>query len=365
VAKTEAVRALGRVIGARARDIEQRWLSVVCRDLQTRPGVELTQLRDGVPDYLRALHRHLVDGDHMGPDEAGAKIWSQIARGHGITRVRIGFDVDQLIHEFVVLRHTIEEVAMEHRVSSLESTRTLADLIDAAIIESVKAYVEARNFEIRRTQAQNIGFLTHELRNPLSAAVHASELVRDGATPQQRALLDALDRSHARLIALIDGVLDAGRLEASQPDPKPAAIREGDLIARATEAARRAARLKGLAFEVRHDPARVVHVDPDLTSSALQNLVDNAVKYTDHGAIELTVEQGDGAWTVHVRDTCHGLSPEELRTIFEPFRRGSTNKPGTGLGLAIARRAIESQSGTIHAESPGAGCHFWFELPSR
>jgi two-component system sensor histidine kinase ChiS len=69
---------------------------------------------------------------------------------------------------------------------------------------------------------------------------------------------------------------------------------------------------------------------------------------------------------IHVRDTCHGLSSEELSTIFEPFRRGRTRKAGTGLGLSITRRAVEVQGGSVHAESPEPlGCHFWIELPQR
>jgi signal transduction histidine kinase len=59
-----------------------------------------------------------------------------------------------------------------------------------------------------------------------------------------------------------------------------------------------------------------------------------------------------------------GISKEELQTVFEPFRRGTTDKAGTGLGLAIARRAVEAQGGSIGAESPGPhGCHFWIALP--
>ena len=65
-----------------------------------------------------------------------------------------------------------------------------------------------------------------------------------------------------------------------------------------------------------------------------------------------------------VSDTCEGLSSEELRTIFEPFKRGRSSKTGTGLGLAIARRAVEAQGGHIHAESPGpSGCQFTVRLP--
>jgi signal transduction histidine kinase len=78
----------------------------------------------------------------------------------------------------------------------------------------------------------------------------------------------------------------------------------------------------------------------------------------------VAVSDNQGDLVVDVRDTCQGLSPEELKTIFEPFRRGRTHQAGTGLGLAIARRAVEAQGGNITAESSGtSGCHFQIRLP--
>jgi signal transduction histidine kinase len=78
----------------------------------------------------------------------------------------------------------------------------------------------------------------------------------------------------------------------------------------------------------------------------------------------VTVDDRDEEFVVHVRDTCEGISEEELRTIFEPFERGASGKSGTGLGLAIAKRAVQVQGGSIQAESrEGGGCHFWITLP--
>jgi len=125
------------------------------------------------------------------------------------------------------------------------------------------------------------------------------------------------------------------------------------------------ARRKWIFLELEYDPDLIIRADLALTVSALQNLTDNAVKFTDSGRVSVTVEDRPTEVVFHVRDTCEGLSPEELRSIFEPFRRAHWGKPGTGLGLAIARRSITAQGGTIDAESKtdGAGCHFWFTLP--
>ena len=98
--------------------------------------------------------------------------------------------------------------------------------------------------------------------------------------------------------------------------------------------------------------------------SAIQNLADNAVKFTDHGRVEIMLERRGDQAVIHVRDNCPGISAAELEKIFEPYERGSSEKPGTGLGLAIARRAITLMGGTIGAESNAKrGCHFWITVP--
>jgi signal transduction histidine kinase len=355
--------ALGRSVASSAKEIEARWLERVSAEVAATHEVHPTLLRNGMPDYLAELAR-LLSGVHDPTD--GTASWVRVARDHGVTRVRVGFDIEQLIQEFVILRKVIEEVGRDHDGLTATAASTLADLIDAAIAKSVSAYVEARDFEARRQQAENVGFLVHELRNPLSSAVAAATVVREASDLAHSKSLDILDRSQRRLTELIDSVLLTKKLEAGRLEPRPVDVRIGALLDRATTAARLTASAKGLAFEVRCDPERTIRTDLELTQSALQNLVDNAVKYTDTGRVDVLVEIEAHAWSVHVRDSCSGLSPEELRTIFEPFRRGHTSKSGTGLGLAIARRAIEAQGGTIHAESPGvSGCHFWFTLPQK
>src|SRR5207253_1573899 len=91
----------------------------------------------------------------------------------------------------------------------------------------------------------------------------------------------------------------------------------------------------------------------------------NAIKYSNPGEVRVAVFDTGSSIEIHVRDNCEGLSPEELRVVFEPFRRGSHGGSGSGLGLAIARRAVEAQGGSIHVESRGQGCHFWIVLPKE
>ena len=360
-----AANRLGAIIERNQQEIERRWLRRVEEDIAAGSAIQPTQLRDGLPDYLNALVKLFSRTEAKNLDLAAEPSWSKVASEHGITRVRIGFNINQLIHEFIILRHVIQEIVEEQGV--VEGPEAiLADTLDAAIAAAVSAYVDARDYEARKKQAENIGVLTHELRNPLSTATLTASQMRRHAAPEHLPLFDVLDRSHKKLSNLIESVLLTQKLESGKIQSRPVAIKLGTLIEPALEAARTTAANKGLALHVNYDSEREVYVDPLLTRSAIQNLADNATKYTDHGEVSVVVEDGKDECTVHVRDTCGGISKEEIRTIFEPFERGTTGKSGTGLGLAIARRAVEAQGGTIQAESPGpSGCHFWITLPKR
>ena len=359
-----AAKRLAEIIDKNRAEIERRWLEQVQRVLVKTPEVAITQLRDGIPDYLQALVKLLSSGGEHEIGTTATSAWQDVAREHGITRVRIGFDISELVREFVILRHVIDTVVEEKQETEHGPAALLADSLDAAIMAAVQAYVDARDHQARRTQAQNIAFLTHELRNPLSTAVLALAQLHRHAHPEQRALLDTLERSTKKLSELIDSVLLTQTLEVGKVEVRPTEVTLSQILEPALEASRQMASQKHLSFHASYDPNSTVKLDQLLTRSAISNLADNAAKYTDSGGVEITVEERSERLIVHFRDTCAGISADELQTIFEPFERGHTGKAGTGLGLAIARRAVEAQGGSIHAESSGKdGCHFWVDLP--
>src|SRR4051812_42810207 len=99
---TTAAEQLAAIIEARRGEIELRWLECVKQELDETGEIELTQLRNGIPDYLIGIATMLKDGKQ--PQESDARrVWQDVAAEHGVTRVRIGFDIGQLVREFVVL----------------------------------------------------------------------------------------------------------------------------------------------------------------------------------------------------------------------------------------------------------------------
>jgi signal transduction histidine kinase len=330
-------------------------------------AIGLTDLRNAMPDYLTSLIRTLRETSGT-VEQGGAAAWAVIAREHAVTRVRLGFDIEQLVHEFIVLRQILFDVAREEGLLDEERHMSrLADLVESAVATAVKSYVDSRDYTARRLEAEHVGFITHELRNPLTTAdLMASRLRKQlPLTSTQEREFDILIRSLDRLRDLIDSVLLVERLNANEVKAQSREATLGETLSLPLDAARASAAAKGVQLDVDVVPNIVVYVDVNLTQSVISNLLDNAVKYTDEGVVRIVVTDAPRHVVLHVYDNCEGLSAEELKTIFEPFRRGAhTTKPGTGLGLAIARRAVEAQGGTIAAESDTErGCHFWFTMP--
>ena len=160
---------LASIIDSRREEIEQRWLALIPASVKGRP-LDSSQLRDSMPEYLVRLADGLRGSESV--EAGGSSSWENVAKEHAETRVRLGFDIDQLIEEFIILRRVLFDVIEEAHGSSfsVRDAATIADLIDGAIEAAVTSYVHSRDSELRRQQAEHLGFLTHELRNPLNTA---------------------------------------------------------------------------------------------------------------------------------------------------------------------------------------------------
>src|SRR5262245_37150568 len=159
---------LADAIERRLQVIEHRWLDrVEAEVVDSGHHIEPTALRDAIGEYLASLAKALHGEGSV--ESGGTTAWADVAREHALTRVRQGFDVGQLVREFILLRRVLFEVIREEDLlSSDRRGEHLADLVEAAIATSVRSYVESRDVAERRSQAEHIGFVTHELRNPLS-----------------------------------------------------------------------------------------------------------------------------------------------------------------------------------------------------
>jgi signal transduction histidine kinase len=225
-----------------------------------------------------------------------------------------------------------------------------------------------------RLKSQFLANMSHELRTPLNSIIGYTQFVLDDqdrrVTDEQREDLGRVLKSARHLLDLINGVLDLARIESGRESVSISRFALSDLLDSVIDAVTPMAKGKGLSVL-----CRVEGVLPELQTDekklrqVLLNLLANAVKFTERGAIRVECQRdGSDFLSIVVRDTGIGIPPEHLDEIFNEFHQvdPSIHKQygGTGLGLAIVRRLIELLKGTIQVESKvGEGSTFTMALP--
>ena len=217
--------------------------------------------------------------------------------------------------------------------------------------------------------------MSHELRTPLTGILGYADVLRGSATlePDQRRYAELIGQAGRSLLALVNDVLDLSKIEAGAADLSLQDTDLADLLRRAVDLVRPLADAKGLALEVALPQGPVaVRVDPDRLRQVVLNLVGNAVKFTEAGAVRLTLEARPGrgrraALRIAVADTGIGIPADQIAQVFGRFEQADASITrrfgGTGLGLAISRALVLRMGGTLEVESePGQGSTFTLTL---
>ncbi len=226
---------------------------------------------------------------------------------------------------------------------------------------------------IERLKSDLLSMVSHELKTPLTTIRGTLELLTDGVVPPDdpRALelLRMAERQTLRLQDQIENLLSAAREEAGALEIAPRAVPLNMIIQAAAALFAEPARERGLTLTVEMPEELRVLAEAPKVALALNNLLDNAVKFTETGGIIVRVAREDGQAAIAVIDTGIGLSPEVKRHLFERFYQAepllTRRAGGSGLGLYIVRAVAEAHGGRAFAESdgPGKGSTFGFTLP--
>lgn len=223
--------------------------------------------------------------------------------------------------------------------------------------------------EMRRFKKELVANAAHELKTPLTAIKGFTETCIDEAQGELLHHLEIILRHTNRLIAMVDDLLTLSSLE-ERPAVSHEDVRLKELIGAIVSVYGPKIREKGLDLVLDVDGEIVVQADPTLLEQLLINLLDNALKYTEHGRITLSARRTPKGLTIEVSDTGIGIAQEHLTRIFERFyvvdKSRSRASGGTGLGLSIAKHIAALHGGGIEVESTlGEGSTFRVVLPAR
>jgi protein-histidine pros-kinase len=229
--------------------------------------------------------------------------------------------------------------------------------------------IEARQAAERAHKA-NTAFLaaaSHDLRQPVQALSLLNGALRRTVTePLAKEMVESQQHSLDAMTNLLNSLLDISRLDAGAVKPDIEDFPARRLIDRLSAESARQARQKGLVFIATANDT-IIRSDPNLLSEIIQNLVSNAIRYTDTGEITLSCRLAEDRLSIEVRDTGVGIEPEHFEEIFREFhqlRSARDNSEGFGLGLAIVRRMADLLDHEIVVTSvPGEGSCFSVVVP--
>jgi len=276
--------------------------------------------------------------------------------------------------ELLGMRRSGEEFPVEISLAPVTTeagrfvSSTIRDVTERDLME--KQIIGARQ-EAERANKANTAFLaaaSHDLRQPVQALSLLNGALRRTVT-DERALkmIESQAASLTAMTNLLNSLLDISRLDAGAIAPEFEDFPISRLVDRLGAEFGRQAKQKGLNFRAERADV-MVHSDPSLLGEVVQNLVSNAIRYTESGDVVVRCLHVGDTCRVEVRDTGVGIAEGDVEAIFLEFNQGSrqtANKEGFGLGLAIVRRLGELLGITIDVESTlGEGSCFSLEIPA-
>lgn len=275
------------------------------------------------------------------------------------------------LHRPVIdLEGTVTHVAafgieITERKEREQALRRAKERAEAA--QEAQAQAEATS----RAKSTMLANMSHEIRTPLTSVIGFAEAIGDEVAGEGRVARFAslIEKSAQRLLSTLDGVLNLSKLETDEMSLEADTI---DLSAQAEKIAaefRSRADSRGLRLQADTEtPPVQAWANEGGVQIILQNLVSNAIKYTDEGTVWIRVYRGDDGAVLEVADTGIGMDPAMAADLFEPFRQASEGwsreYEGTGVGLAVTKEAVEKMDGRIDVETEkGEGSRFTVRLP--
>ncbi len=430
--ETEQLSALATHLGERREALLRTWRQAAENDpeLTTASTLSRSQFRDHIPEVLDAFERRLCARHRTEMIEAALE-QKEGAAGHGVHRWQQGYQQREVMWEWrhlqLCLVDELERYAAEHPDLAPgvmpKARRALAELCSEGVCESAGQYARFQQTEaagrvrdleealrslsdLEQQRAEAWREAAHDLRGNLGAVKNATELLHDGDVPDamRERVLVLLQKGVTSLHELLTDLMSLARLEAGQEERLVASFDAASMLQELCDREHAAARARGLFLATEGPPALLVEGDAVKTRRIAQNLVLNALKFTERGGVKVTWQEHDAAgaqqWILCVQDTGPGFQTEAAAPLAYALEQAtqeahaveerdlgdgavaetapaptlasqSERKPmasatGEGIGLSIVKRLCDLLDASLELETEsGRGSTFRVTFPRR
>ena len=355
-----------------------RWRKQV-RALPSARHLDTPTLNDHIPNLLTELAEALEKNSNQTIPEA---LVEESAQTHGKQRLADGFDIEEVVAEYNILRGCIHDLATDNDITLQgRPFHVINRVFDLAIGVALQTYSSQRALEVKQKREEYLAFVAHDLQTPLFAISLAGRVLENrlpklGFTPDSAQMLKTLRRSVQQLEGLVRKVREENSNLDDGGDPENAdgiklQRREFDLwplvesLIEEIQPVADNAKTR-LVNQVPDD--LVAFADAGLLKRVFQNLLSNAIRYTPRGEIVVAAADAgtEGGMDCWVSDNGAGIPAPMLDNVFIKGESDPNNPEGTGLGLAIVKTFVEAHGGTVSVESTeGKGSTFRFSLPRK
>lgn len=361
---------MARLITQDRLGLLERWRAKV-RELPSAKRLDVPALNDHIPGLLDELSEALRAKTEKTIPEALSEGSAPV---HGLQRLEQGFDIQEVVAEYNVLRGCVHDLADANGLNLQgKAFHTMNLVFDHAIGLAVETYAAERAVEVQRKREEYLAFVAHDLRTPLSVIALATRVIEKTLTASSAAdetmqMFKAMRRNTQYLQILVTKVLDENtNLQAEM----------------GTRLERRSFDLWPVIEDLLHDLAPVagasgsslvstvpdelvIYADAALLRRVFLNLITNAIKYTPGGTITIGARVLDGQSRVEswVTDNGAGIPESVIGRIFDKGETDPNCPGGRGLGLSIVKTFVEAHGGEVGVESKqGAGSTFRITVP--
>lgn len=375
----------GRFAGVASVSIDPFYFSRLYQSAQLSPNSIVTLV--GADGVVRA--RRATDASTIGQDLSGSEQFRQIGsqrsglvtgRSHIDGRMRtsafrrlkdypllvvVGIDLADIEHSLVPLRSQQVGQAVVSTVGIVLFTAVLLLLTRRLLLSRTQAV------NANAAKSQFLSNMSHELRTPLNGILGYAELLKmEAGEAEHREYAGVIHDSGLHLLSLVDQLLQLNRMEAQHEGPTLAVEDIRKLICEVIAAHQDAARSKALdlrAWVAEHVPERL-ECDRAKLVQVLHHLLDNAIRFTEAGSVELALTPREDTLVFLVADTGPGIPAALQAKVFDKFYQidssDSRRSAGAGLGLSLVRELVAAMGGEVGiTSSPGTGATFYFTLP--